>query len=526
MTLDGGGGGDIFEGMTHEQMLKWLGRADHGTVQAAADRLTAAAKEIHKIAKDLKTRPQYVSWKGDGADAFRAWSADLAKSAIHMGDFSQNSGKWLAQASHAIAKAKSQMPPLPDDSGSGSGKTVSSTGGKAAKGVDPLDPTGEKEKVRLEAASEMQKLGQSYQQASTQMDSYKRPVFPPMPDAIAPSDSSSDRSSQDLARSGASASSGTVSGSTSDSVARQHGSISDNIGTRHSPAELSVDRPSLKEVPPIGTDLDSVDVLPKTPPPARSLPDVTTRPEAPPVTGHTDPSLPFTPALGQGPGKPVPTARGRVLSEGPATGGRVPPRQVVGGVPQRDTTSRTPMGRAAQNPTRGIVGGRPSQTQAGKSTTGVSRSPVVGGKGTQKNAPSAGRTGGTTRTPAPRPGRPSGQNPARPKAMPSTGVPSRSETPARGLPPQTTGGVIGSRTPKQQPSGHLPSGASAPMKGGIAGGVPSKESRTGTHNAGASAQPDASRSSQQGEQRQPEQSKKSKQSQQHVTTEPQKKNRP
>ena len=241
MTLDGGGGGDIFEGMTHEQMLKWLGRADHGTVQAAADRLTAAAKEIHKIAEDLKTRPQYVSWKGDGADAFRAWSADLAKSAIHMGDFSQNSGKWLAQASHAIAKAKSQMPPLPDDSGSGSGKTVSSTAARRPRAWTLSTRRGRRRRSAWKLRRRCRSSGQSYQQASTQMTAisgrFSRLCRTRLRRVTA-------RPTGHLKISLVRSPAGTVSGTTSDSVARQHGSISDNIGTRHSPAELSVDRPS------------------------------------------------------------------------------------------------------------------------------------------------------------------------------------------------------------------------------------------------------------------------------------------
>ena len=513
MTLDGGGG-DIFEGMTHEQMLKWLGQADHGTVQAAADRLTAAAKEIHKIAKDLKTRPQYVSWKGDGADAFRAWSADLANSAIHMGDFSQNSGKWLAQASNAIAKAKSQMPPLPDDSGSGSGKTVSSTGGKAAKGVDPLDPTGEKEKVRLEAAGEMRKLGQSYSQASTQMDSYKRPVFPPMPDAIAPK--SSVEGLRDVGRSGSSDQTGAVAGTRDGSVAQQHGSVSDIVSTTQPRAELPADHQSLSEVPSISTKIDSVDTLPKTTTQVPPL-DATTRPDVPPVMGRADPVGPAGPIpLGEGPGKPSPMSRGGVPSEGPVTGGRVSPRQVVGGMSQRQATSNTPMGRAP-NTSRGIVGGRPKQTPTGRAGTGMSRSPIVGGKGTQKNTPSVGRGTGVPRTP--------GQGTGRSKAVPPAGVTGRGAPPARGLPPQTTGGVIGSNTQNQEHSGRLPSGTSAPTKGGITGGVPSKESRKRTPSASTPARPDA-QTPRQGQQSQSQQSQNSNRPKRQITPEPQKKNRP
>ncbi len=72
-------------------MLAWLDQANAGTVQAAATRLTAAAKEIRKIAEELKVRPQWVEWKGEGADAFRAWTGDLANSTLRLGDFSADS---------------------------------------------------------------------------------------------------------------------------------------------------------------------------------------------------------------------------------------------------------------------------------------------------------------------------------------------------------------------------------------------------------------------------------------------------
>jgi hypothetical protein len=538
MTRDGGGGGDLFDGMSHEQMLQWLDQADSGTVQAAADRLAAAAKAIHKIAGDLKARPQYVSWKGEGAEAFRTWGSDLANSTIRLGDFSASSAQWLGQAAEAIAGAQAAIPrEVPGADGSGG------SGGSGAKGGSGTKPSGKpasksasksaadaaalaanREAVRQEAAGQMRKLGQSYRLSATQMDGLERPVFPPVPGAVAPS-GADDKASQDLARPGDSAEPGAVSGSTSGSVVRQHGSVSDNIATPHPRTELPADRQSLHEVRQIGTDLDSVDAVPKTPHQAPPLPDGPSRPEGLPVTGRTDSNVPLAPhTLGQGPGQSAPTARGRVPSEGPIKGGRIPPRQVAGGVPQQ-TTSKTPTG-GAQNPTRGIVGGRPTQTPTGRAATGISRSPVVGGKGTQKNTPSVGRTGGTTNTPASRPARPSAQKPGRPKALPPTAVPSRGETPARGLPPQTTGGVIGSQTTKQESSGRLPSGASAPTRGGIAGGVPSKEKRTGTGSASTPAQPDASSSSHHGEQSQPQQPRKPEQPQRHITTEPQKKSRP
>jgi uncharacterized protein YukE len=521
MTHDGGGGGDLFDNMTHEQMLQWLDQADGDMIKGAADKLSAAAKTIHDIAHDLKTRPQYVSWKGDGADAFRAWGNDVANATLRLGDFSAGSSQWLARASEAVAGAKAAIPEAPASAGPGS---VGKTGNATTKPPDAATLAAHKEALRQEAATQMRKLGQSYQLSATQMDGLERPVFPPVPDAVAPKASLEDM--QDLSRPGVSARTSTVGGSTGGSVVRQHGSVSDNIVTPHPRTEPSAHRQPLSEASRIGTDLDSVGMQPKTPQQASPLSNGPTRPEVPPVTGRADPSTTFAPpSWGQASAKPLPTTQDRP-SGGPATGGRIPPRQVVGGVPQqRETTSMTPMGRA-QNPTRGIVGGCPTQTPADRAANGMSRSPGPGGKGTQKNTSAVGGTGGITRTPVPRSGRPSGQKPGGPKAVPTTTVPSGGETPARGLPPQTTGGVIGSSTTQKEHAGRLPSGSSAPTRGGIAGGVPSKEPCTGTHSASTVAQPDTSMSSQYGEQSQSQQSKKQKQPQRRVTAEPQKKKRP
>jgi hypothetical protein len=75
---------DPFANMSHEEMLAALDQASPGAVQAGAERLLAAAKAVGKAAAELKTRPQYVEWKGDGADSFRAWGGDLANATLRI----------------------------------------------------------------------------------------------------------------------------------------------------------------------------------------------------------------------------------------------------------------------------------------------------------------------------------------------------------------------------------------------------------------------------------------------------------
>lgn len=201
----GSSGGTSFEGMSHEQMLAWLDQANAGEVQAAADRLTAAAKEIRKIAEELKVRPQWVAWKGEGADAFRAWANDLANSTHALGDFSEGAAKWLGEASGAIARAQVSIPRdaksaqanLDAANVAHNDPDAAPVRSKAAYDLAALKA--DKEKVRQEAAAEMHKLGQSYDLSATQMNTLQRPKFPPPPAAIAPGHG---EASEDLVRPG------------------------------------------------------------------------------------------------------------------------------------------------------------------------------------------------------------------------------------------------------------------------------------------------------------------------------------
>lgn len=475
----GRGGGDPFNGMSHEQMLQWLDQADSKTVQAAADRLAAAAKAIEKIADDLKVRPQWVAWKGEGAEAFRAWSSDLASSTFRLGDFSADSARWLARASEAISGAQAAIP----RDAPGSGKSAGASDRPAGKSAtDAAKLAADREAIRQEAAGQMRKLGQSYQLSAEQMNALERPVFPPVPGAVAPSVGDARDGREDLTRSNSS-SEEMASGSRAGSVVRQHGSDSDFVVTPRPRDELPVDRQDLSRAQQVGTDLDSVDALQKPSPKTPTLPDGPVRPDVPSATGRADPSGPLAlPALGQGSGKPLPSARSRMPAEGPATAQRVPPRPVAGGVPQpRETTAHAPMGRVPHT-TGGVVGGRPTQTPAGRVPTGTSRTPIVGGTGVQKNMPSSGRGDGAPRTPIQGSARPSVPKSVRTTGVSNTAVPSSGATPARGLPPQTTGGVIGSNAGEQRHSGRLPPGTSAPMRGGISGGVPNKDPRSRTNN--------------------------------------------
>ncbi|WP_406507482.1 translation initiation factor IF-2 [Streptomyces sp. NBC_00212] len=456
------GGSTPFEGMSHEAMLAWLDQANSGTVQGAADRLAAAAKEIRKIADDLKVRPQWVEWKGAGADAFRTWSADLANATLRLGDFSEGSSTWLGHASDAIASAQVA---IPRDQAGAQGNldaaqkahndpdaaaiSKKSAGELAALAAD-------KEKVRQEAVAQMRKLGQAYQQSATQMNGLERPKFPPPPQAIAPEAYDSHNGSvyePDASGTAAGASSrGRISlehpaqaqASASGAPGPGPGARTDLVSPAH-PASGDAQQPAK-------LDIDSVATLPQTAPtpsPAGSMP-------SPAPTNSGDLSVVRMPPSALGGGlsvPPGPTGPGRpVAGESPLT------------QPGQTGSGRSPVRMPDSSP--GITGGRPVPAPSGRPGGSIPRGTVVGageaaGHGAAGPATGAGPAGQMTGRPAAGFG-PTGAASGRPGAAPGRRF------------PYASGGVSGGSAQQSGRAGG-PSSASAGAgaeRGGISGGRP------------------------------------------------------
>lgn len=346
MPVRGPGGGTSFEGMSHEQMLAWLDRADAGQVQAAAGRLTAAAKAIREIAEELKVRPQWVAWKGEGANAFRTWSADLANSTLRLGDFSEDAAKWLTEASGAIAQAQAS---IPRETGGGGGTSNSSDAAPAST-PEVAAPAAHEERVREEAAAQMRKLTQTYAWSATQLNALERPKLPPPPDAIVPR--GDEKESRDLARPVSFSPRGQDSGSTAtartpDALTPAPHAVSsaghDHAAAPSSPAPVppSAGHASPVTAPVTRTAIDSVAAPPEIPLPSTAA--------TAPANGHDQakgllPSSPsvnlISPAVGKAPSTQAP---GRPGSGSPG--------------PSRSTTGTT----QARMPTASPV--TPGQTQ-------------------------------------------------------------------------------------------------------------------------------------------------------------------
>ncbi|MFF0072391.1 WXG100 family type VII secretion target [Streptomyces sp. NPDC005494] len=352
--------------MSHETMLAWLDKANSGAIQGASDRLVSAATEIRKIAEDLKVRPQMVEWKGEGADAFRTWSADLANATLRLGDYSEGASKWLAQASDALASAQVAIPRT-DASAEANLKAAQAArndpdaSAVQKKSLETL--LAAKESNRQEAAAQMRRLAQSYSFSASQMDGLEKPVFPPPPGAIVPERvSDRDSAGQDYVRDGA-ASGGVGSGATA---------YASTVPVTGGPDATRVqDTPVLRapaQSAPVDMSIDSVATLPPSP----SVP--AGAPPAPPVTGRVDagpslisPSMP--PVLGGG-SKGVPGPAGKF------TGTGVRPPTLPG---QSGLTAGT-AGRMPRD--GGITGGRPVAQTAGRPPGGLPRGTVVGAEGT------------------------------------------------------------------------------------------------------------------------------------------------
>ncbi|WP_428954378.1 translation initiation factor IF-2 [Streptomyces sp. cg35] len=502
---------DPFDGMSHEEMLEWLDKANSGTVQAAADRLVAAAKEIHSIAEDLKVRPQWVNWKGDGAEAFRTWAGDLANATLALGDFSQDSSKWLGQAATAISTAQVSIPRdkasaqanLDAAKAAHNDPDAAAVAGKSSSELQAI--AANKEKVRQEAAGEMRKLGQAYSLSSTQMGSLARPKFPPPPDAVVPHGGSS----QDLARpgatgSGSAAEAGTPTGSRD--AATGHA-----VADQAQPRVVSDERPHARittpdvppsdgvrpadVAPPARMDIDSVDTLPETAqgrntPPGPSAPG--TGPQ-PPVTGATPPAYggptpnpvagrplgPPAAARGatsgpsaMGSGKPTGTSPGTSATGRPSSPGTRSP--MTGGQGVTGTGRPAGGGRPGRLPTNnGVAGGRP-QAPTGKSGSGIPRGTVVGGE--TGGGASTGRT-------APGIGRPSG---GRPGAAAEGAVGQRGGATSGRRGASQGDGIVGGRGQQQGRAGarSFSSGGSGLVRGQNSAGNGGPEESRATNQSG------------------------------------------
>ncbi|GGT41100.1 hypothetical protein P6B95_18540 [Streptomyces atratus] len=416
----GGVMGTDFDKKTHEEMLKWLDQAHSGEIQGAADRLKSAASEIRKIAEELKVRPQWVEWKGEGADAFRTWSADLANATLRLGDYSEGASKWLGEASNAIASAQVSIPRTEAGAQANleaalAARNDPDASAVAKKSAETLIAS--REKNRQEAAAQMRKLAQTYSFSSTQMEGLEKPVFPAMPGGIAPEDVGQRLGGEDGSvyreTGGSSTAGGTAYATAQGQGVGAAGSVtapSGRVGTTphlvppsvSAPVDMGID--GLAVLPDAPSTPPANPVVPQTgprsdtvlPPTVSTLPPVpTVSPSSPPRTsgGGRTLGLPRPSVSAPGVNPPAPGPTGRPVGPG-ITGGRVVsptsgrpavgiPRGTVMGT--ENPRGSTPVGRAP-GMSGGIGPGVSPNVAGGSRRLAGETGGVVGGRQQQGRA--------------------------------------------------------------------------------------------------------------------------------------------
>ncbi|MCP3822474.1 hypothetical protein NLX86_31630 [Streptomyces sp. A3M-1-3] len=368
--------------MSHETMLAWLDAANASAVQDAADRLAKAAKEIHKIAEDLKVRPQWVEWKGEGADAFRTWGADLHSSTVRLGDYSEGASKWLSTASDAIALAKSTIPrTLPEeaanlaaaskyrnDPDSGPiGRKAVSTLPHDYENATPEAKAAAADAAQLAAADRMRVLADSYADSQQNMDKLERPVFPPPPGVVMPAGYGEGRYDTEVVYRTGDGSSYAAEGAYGE-PSQGRTATPETVSRSSSESELGTHTARPVERP-VDMEIDSVATLPDvhtTPPASTGTVPPVSKPDG---SGTVVPGA-IPPAFGGKSGVPTASAPGRAV---PGMRGGVSPGQA-------SLTPRMPR-------ESGIVGGRPVAPSTGRPTGGIPRGTVIGSEGTTARGP-------------------------------------------------------------------------------------------------------------------------------------------
>lgn len=377
--------GTDFDRKTHEEMLKWLDQAHSGEIQWAADRLKSAASEIRKIGEELKVRPQLVEWKGEGAHAFLTWSADLANATLRLGDYSEATSKVLGEASNAIALAQASIPRTEASAQANleaalAARNDPDASAVAKKSAETLIVSTEKN--REEAAARMRSLSQTYTHSMEQMTSLDKPVFPAMPEVIAPEDVQQRAGGED-GRIYRGTGDGFTVGGAAYSPAQGHGIDTTAVfspGVGISPHTVS---PSASR--PVDMGIDGLAVLPDTP----SSPVV--NPVVPPTGPRPDTVLP--PTVGIIPPVPntSPSAPRSTSGGGRTIGVSRPPVSAPGASPLGPGHAGHSAG------PNGITGGRVVPPGSGRSGVGIPRGTVIGSENAHGQAPmgrAAGMGGG------------------------------------------------------------------------------------------------------------------------------------
>lgn len=388
-----------FESMSHAQLAAMLESANAEGAYDLAAKLSKAASTITKIGDDLMTYVKGLEWQGEAGDTFREWGGQTASATLHLGEYAEVASRWMGIVSQAIAEAKAVMPATSETTTAQADLRTAEKSLTAAKEPgarnDPdarklaqtaqSDATAAQSRIdaaRYEAAQQMRKLAQTYQQSAAQVNGVEPPTFSPPGNHLGVGWVDTNQQYISVPPPGSSAS----FGSPSTFAGPERSQVSGTDSGQSSLPPRSGDRRG-EYSKPIQMGLDGLVTLPEA----------------------SGPSTPVTPAPGGPPARSESTPHFQP--------GAVPPSLNGGGNGQNAVTGRGPSatrvpfqtgqgitnGPAARMPREsGIVGGRPvppSSNRAG----GIPRGTVIGGDHVQSRTP---MTRGIT------PGAPGGGNTA------------------------------------------------------------------------------------------------------------------
>ncbi|MGI5480299.1 hypothetical protein [Streptomyces lavendofoliae] len=442
-----------FENAPLNAMLDLLDSANPADLENAGESLEKARTALNEAAKELAASVASIDWKGEGAESFRAYGAELVTYTYGLGTFANAVGAQMKVASTGLTSVRNSKPPR-------DGRLVQKKPDDFALPERTQDNPEyrkalEVEKDRQEAINQMNRLASFYAVSATTLASQDPPPMPKPVKAAVPrplgrrevtgGDTSAAAAAQaNFARvpsppsapsaAGAGGTGGVGDGpSRPDVLATPVASVApgtsmeiDSVtatappvspSTSPSPSPTGNPGPTTSTAPPVMTNFGTPPRGPAQSTGTRGLPRTGSGPRSGPVgrpsaSGGGGPSQ--VGRASGGTGRPAPPA-GPVTSAGRAgtTVGRPGPMGtqpgvnrsgVVGATGQNPVAGRPGTGQPAvgrqgasnaprTGPSNGIVGGTPQRATNGSSGSRTPRGTVVGGESTT-----------TGRSPAARPG--------------------------------------------------------------------------------------------------------------------------
>ncbi|MFM9556623.1 WXG100 family type VII secretion target [Streptomyces caniscabiei] len=378
-----------FESMTHAQLVAMLNSANSESAYDLAAKLSKAASTITKIGDDLMTYVKGLEWQGEAGDTFREWGGQTASATLHLGEYADVASRWMGIVSQAIAEAKAVMPDTSETTAAQADlrtaeKSLAATKEPGARNdpdsrklaqtaqSDATAAQGRIDAARYEAAQQMRKLAQTYQQSAAQVNSVEPPTFSPPAKSMNPDEWYGGRSHYESI---AAPTGGSGNGTGSSASFGFNGRERESTSLSHPTV------PGMQGVPrsePVTMGLDGLNTLPRSPGPDLIQPSGV----------HGGSERPDTRVPSQPVG--IPPFQGNRNSTGPTAPGHVPSATRAPFLPgQSMANGSTRMPRET-----GIVGGRPVPPVSGRPTGSLPRGTVIG-EGTQgRTVPGRGLTPG------------------------------------------------------------------------------------------------------------------------------------